>query len=136
MDENKVLIEKAILAREKSYSPYSKFKVGASVLMEDGQIYSGCNIENASYSPTVCAERTAIFKGVSEGNRKILKIAIIGSSEYTYPCGVCRQVIKEFESDTVIIIANSINDYKEYKLEELFPHGFGPKDLNKEELNV
>lgn len=127
------LIERAIKAREKSYSPYSDFRVGAAVLAEDGLIYSGCNIENASYTPTICAERTAIFKAVSEGNRKIKKIAIVGDGEDTFPCGVCRQVIREFESeDMEIIVANSSRDYRIFKLDELLPHSFGPEKLKKE----
>ncbi len=129
----KELIEKAREAQEKSYSPYSNFRVGAAVLI-DGKIYSGCNIEIASYSPTICAERTAIFKGISEGGKKIEKIAIVGDNLDTYPCGVCRQVIREFASEDVeIIIANSIDDYKIYSMEEILPHSFGPKDLGKGE---
>ena len=126
----KEIIKKAIDAKAKSYSPYSKFSVGAAVITEDGVMYSGCNIENAAYTPTICAERTAIFKAVSQGNRKIKQIAIIGSSSYTYPCGVCRQVIREFQSEDMdIIVANSVEDYKVFKLEELLPYSFGPEKL-------
>lgn len=127
------LIEKAIAAREYSYSPYSNFAVGAAVLTSSGKIYTGCNIESSSYTPTICAERTAISKAVSEGERKILAVAIVGSSEYTFPCGVCRQVIREFGKDADIIVANSISDYKIFKLEELLPHSFGPEDLRQRE---
>ncbi|NLW40246.1 MAG: cytidine deaminase [Tissierellia bacterium] len=128
--DKKLLIEKALEAREKAYVPYSKFRVGACLLTEDGKIYTGCNIEISSYSPTLCAERTAIFKAVSEGDRKIKAIAVVGDSDFTYPCGVCRQVIREFGKDATIIVANSVDDYREYKLEELLPHSFGPEDLD------
>lgn len=127
----KKLIQAALEARERSYSPYSNFRVGAAVLA-DGQIYSGCNIEIASYSPTICAERTAIFKSVSEGHRKIDKIAVVGDNIDTFPCGVCRQVMREFGRDAEIIIANSIDDYRVFKLEEILPHSFGPGDLGRE----
>ena len=128
--DKKLLIDKALEAREKAYVPYSKFRVGACLLTEDGKIYTGCNIEISSYSPTLCAERTAIFKAVSEGDRKIKAIAVVGDSDFTYPCGVCRQVIREFGKDATIIVANSVDDYREYKLEELLPHSFGPEDLD------
>ena len=127
----KELIKEAFKAKEYAYVPYSNFHVGAAVLMEDGSVYSGCNIENASYGPTNCAERTAIFKAVSEGKKNIKAIAIVGDSGLTYPCGVCRQVIREFGMDAKIIIAKSENDYLEYTLDELLPHSFGPDDLKK-----
>lgn len=127
--DKKELIEKAFKAKQKAYVPYSKFHVGAAVLMEEGSIYTGCNIESASYSPTICAERTAIFKAVSEGKRKVKAIAVVGDSGYTYPCGVCRQVIREFGPETIIIIAKSQEEYKEYTLDELLPYSFGPEDL-------
>lgn len=130
--ENSLLIEKALEAKKRSYSPYSKFKVGAAVIMENGEVYTGTNIENAAYSPTICAERVAIFKGVYEGNRKIKKLVVTGDTKYTYPCGVCRQVISEFANgNTLIIIANSVENYKTYKFEEILPYGFSNKDLNK-----
>lgn len=136
MKEYKELITFAIEAREKSYSPYSKFKVGAALLCADGEIYTGCNIENAAYTPTNCAERTAFFKAVSEGERDFKAIAIVGGAEdkeldYCAPCGVCRQVMREFCSlkNFEIILAKSINEYKVYTLEELFPEGFGPENL-------
>ncbi|HSH36318.1 cytidine deaminase [Schnuerera sp.] len=129
--EKKQLIKKALEAQKKAYVPYSKFRVGAALLTEDGEVYTGCNIEIASYSPTLCAERTAIFKAVSEGHRNIKTIAIVGDSDYTYPCGVCRQVIREFGKDATIIIANTEEDFKEYKLDELLPYSFGPEDLDE-----
>lgn len=129
--DNKDLVNLAIKSQKNAYVPYSKFKVGAALVTEDGEIYTGCNIEIASYSPTLCAERTAIFKAVSEGHRKIAKIAVVGDSEFTYPCGVCRQVIREFGQDTIILIANKDGEYKEYKLEDILPYSFGPEDLVK-----
>ncbi len=132
----KILIKQAIDAREMSYSPYSKFKVGAALLSDDGNVFTGCNIENASYTPTNCAERTAVFKAVSQGVKKFKAIAVVGGfesiSEYCFPCGVCRQVLQEFcnPETFTIIVAKTENDYKEYKLKELLPHGFGPEDLS------
>ncbi|HHV45667.1 MAG TPA: cytidine deaminase [Tissierellia bacterium] len=127
----KELIRRALEAQKMAYVPYSRFRVGAALLTEDNHIYSGCNIEIASYSPTICAERTAIFKAVSEGHRKIKAIAIVGDSNFTFPCGVCRQVIREFGKDANIIIANSLDDYKVFTLDEILPYSFGPEDLNK-----
>jgi cytidine deaminase len=124
------LIRKALEAKKIAYVPYSNFHVGAALITEDDEIYTGCNIEIASYSPTLCAERTAIFKAVSEGHTKIKSIAVVGDANPTFPCGVCRQVIREFGKDATIIIANSEDDYKEYTLEELLPNSFGPEDLN------
>lgn len=129
--DKKELIRKAIEAQQKAYVPYSKFKVGAALVTEEGDVYTGCNIEIASYSPTICAERTAIFKAISEGAKKIKTIAVVGDSDFTYPCGVCRQVIREFGKDATIIVANSEEDYKEYKLEDLLPYSFGPEDLEE-----
>ena len=130
--ENKELVKLAIKAKEESsYTPYSHFRVGAAVEMSDGSVYTGGNIEIASYSPTICAERTAIFKAVSEGKREINKIAITGDAENTFPCGVCRQVIREFGKNPQIIIANSEEDFEVYSLEELLPHSFGPEDLSR-----
>ncbi len=131
--EKKRLIKKALEAKEKAYVPYSGFHVGAAILTENNEIYTGCNIEIASYSPTICAERTAIFKGISEGELKVKAIAVLGDSEYTYPCGVCRQVIREFGKDALVIVAKSEDDYKEYRLEELLPYSFGPEDLEKDD---
>lgn len=128
----KDLINKALNARERAYVPYSNFKVGAAILSKSGNIYTGCNIESASYTPTICAERTAISKAVSEGDREIEAIAVVGDlKDFTYPCGVCRQVIREFGKDATIIIAKNEEEYKLYKLEDLLPHSFGPEDLDK-----
>jgi len=127
--DKKLLIRKALEVKEKAYVPYSRFKVGAAVLTDTGKIFTGCNIECASYTPTICAERTAIAKAVSEGEKNIVAIAVTGDSEWTYPCGVCRQVIREFGKDILIIVVKSEDQYKEYTLEELLPHSFGPEDL-------
>jgi cytidine deaminase len=127
------LIEKALEAKKNAYVPYSHFHVGSAILTDDGKVYTGCNIESASYTPTICAERTAIFKAISEGSKKIKKIAIVGDADMTYPCGVCRQVIREFGKDSEIIIANSTEEYKVHTLEELLPYSFGPEDLEEAE---
>lgn len=136
----KELVKMALEAREMSYSPYSNFKVGAALLTKNGEVYKGCNIENAAYSPGNCAERTAIFKAVSEGEKDFAAIAIVGgladSNELTIcpPCGVCRQVINEFvdcEEFDIILGTNKPEDMKVYKLKELLPLGFGPGDLAK-----
>lgn len=134
--DNKILIEKAMQAREKAYTPYSHFRVGAALLSKKGKIYTGCNIENAAYTPTNCAERTAVFKAVSEGEREFEKIAIVGGTEGKVlglcpPCGVCRQVLREFAvpKEFGVILAKSTEEYREYTLAELFPEGFGPENL-------
>lgn len=128
--DKKLLVKKAFEAKEKAYAPYSGFNVGAALLTKNGKIYTGCNIESASYTPTICAERTAIAKAVSEGERDIIAIAVTGGdSQWTFPCGVCRQVIREFGKDATIIIAKSEDEYREYTLKELLPHSFGPEDL-------
>ena len=129
---NNKLIKAAINAREKAYSPYSTFKVGAAALFEDNNIYTGCNIENASFGATNCAERTAIFNGVSNGNRVLKELALIGDPNgYTYPCGICRQVITEFaeSKDMKIYIIKNENDYIEKTLGEIRPGFFTKKDL-------
>lgn len=130
------LIELAIRQMDYSYVPYSNFRVGAALLAKDGKIYTGCNIENAGFSPTNCAERTAFFKAVSEGATEFAAICIVGGkegilSEYASPCGVCRQVMMEFcDPDTFkIILAKSKEEYKIYTLKEMLPMGFGPANL-------
>lgn len=134
---DKELIKAAIEARTYSYSPYSKFAVGAALLSKDGKVFQGCNIENASYTPTNCAERTAFFKAVSEGVTEFTKIAVIGGnseepvSSFAYPCGVCRQVMREFcDTETFeVIVAIDENNYKKHILKEILPYSFGPEDL-------
>lgn len=129
----KLLLEKAYEGRANAYAPYSNFKVGAAILMENGKIYTGCNIENASYGATNCAERTAIFKAISEGNRKIRAIAIVGADdEYTYPCGICRQVIAEFaDENTEIILGKKSLEYTVKTLAEILPGAFTKEALQK-----
>lgn len=123
---NKELIDAAYEAMKNSYSPYSKFSVGAAVLTEDNSCYTGCNIENGSYGATICAERTAIFKAVSEGHRKFTKIAIVSTThKETFPCGICRQVMSEFmDDDAVIILDKGDGELLKYSLSELMPHSF------------
>jgi cytidine deaminase len=137
-DINQTLVEAAIEATKFAYVPYSNFKVGAAILADNGKIYTGCNIENASYSPTNCAERTAIFKAVSEGVTKFKKIAVVGGSNgnlenYCPPCGVCRQVISEFaDEEFELILGTSKNKYEVYNFfEEVLPLSFTAKDLKK-----
>ena len=132
------LIRTAVRQLSYSYAPYSHFKVGAALLEENGTIYTGCNIENAAYTPTNCAERTAFFKAVSEGVRTFKAICIAGGmngelTDYTAPCGVCRQVMMEFCSpeEFEIILAKGEDDYKMYKLKDLMPLGFGPGNLRE-----
>ena len=129
------------LAREamkRSYSPYSHYPVGAALLCADGRIFQGCNIENAAYTPTNCAERTAFFKAVSEGEREFAAIAVVGGPagkppvDYCYPCGVCRQVMAEFcEDDFVVVVGKSEDEIREHTLIEILPHTFREKDLNR-----
>lgn len=139
MKDIKLLIQKAFEAQDNCYTPYSNFNVGAALLGKNGVIYKGCNIENASYTPTNCAERTAFFKAVSEGQKEFDAIAIVGNKkgeegEYCSPCGVCRQVMMEFcnPKEFKIYLAkdkNNLDDYIEYTLEEILPLGFGPNNL-------
>jgi len=134
MDYSK-LAEMAVAAKAMSYSPYSNFQVGAALLGKSGKIYTGCNVESAAYSPTNCAERTALFKAISEGEREFTAIAVAGSPKgaepnYCYPCGVCRQALKEFvEDDMAVIIAKTADDYKVHSFGEILPFSFGPADL-------
>lgn len=129
----KLLLQKAYEGRSHAYAPYSDFKVGAAVLTDDGRIYTGCNIENASFGATNCAERTAIFKAVSEGSHKIRAVAIVGADgDYTYPCGICRQVMAEFgDENTIIILGKNPDDYLIKTLAELLPGAFTKEALAK-----
>lgn len=134
---DKELVSLALKAREMSYSPYSNFAVGAALLTKSGKVYLGCNIENAGYTPTNCAERTAFFKAVSEGEREFSKIAIVGGKvgekveKYAYPCGVCRQVMREFCDVETFEVISALNEdvYQKNLLKELLPYGFGPENL-------
>lgn len=134
--EQKKLVKEALAARKAAYAPYSRYQVGAALLGASGKIYRGCNIENASYGATNCAERTAFFKAVSEGERGFIAIAIAGGMEgaepkdYALPCGICRQVMMEFaEGDFQILVAKSADDFREYSLKEILPFGFGGKTI-------
>ena len=135
--DNLKLLEEAKKARLKAYTPYSNFKVGAALLTKSGKVYLGCNIENATYTPTNCAERTAFFKAVSEGEREFEKIAIVGAkdgedaNEMCAPCGVCRQVLMEFcnPKEFQIILADGENTCRVMTLEELLPCGFSSANL-------
>ncbi|MCL2398972.1 MAG: cytidine deaminase [Defluviitaleaceae bacterium] len=136
MKNNNLALE-AVKAREAAYVPYSNFMVGAALLTKDGKIFYGCNIENAAYSPTICAERTAFTKAVSEGEREFSAIAVAGWAKnakpaQAFPCGVCRQVMREFCNPNefkVLVVTNENGDYTEHTLEELLPYSFGPESL-------
>ncbi len=132
------LIREAFKARAKAYSPYSGFRVGAALLTSEGKVFLGCNIENASYGATCCAERTAVFKAVSEGYKNFSSIAIVGGREdsdrevssYAFPCGICRQVMSEFcKEDFKVIVALSEEEFKTYTLGQLLPEGFTSDNL-------
>lgn len=137
--DRKQLIKAAMDARKNSYTPYSHYNVGAALLCEDGEIICGSNIENASYPATVCAERCAIFTAVASGHRDFTAIAVCGGADsesgvlsgYAYPCGICRQVMREFTDPDkfIVIVARSVDDYKEFTLSELLPNSFGPENL-------
>ncbi|MDF2944437.1 MAG: hypothetical protein K0S01_3295 [Herbinix sp.] len=134
----KNLIREAIEGMKNAYTPYSHFNVGSALLTKKQKIYTGCNIENASYTPTNCAERTAFFKAISDGERDFSAMAIVGGkngivSEFCPPCGVCRQVIREFvdPKSFLVILARSEEEYLVFFLEELLPLSFGPENLNQ-----
>ncbi len=128
---DQALVDLAFSMLERSYVPYSRFPVGAALLCADGTVFTGCNIENAAYGPTICAERTAVAKAVSEGHREFSAIAIAGrSGDYCWPCGVCRQVLYEFAPELTVLVARGDGDYVKLALKQLLPHGFGPESLN------
>ena len=135
-EQDEALVREALLGLSRSYAPYSHFHVSAALLCGDGSIYTGNNIENAAYSATVCAERCAFFKAVSEGKREFAAIAICGgkdgeAEDYCPPCGVCRQVMREFCSpdDFQILLAKSPEEFRTFSLRQLLPEGFGPENL-------
>ena len=139
MDEKTALCQKAVEMLKMAYVPYSRFPVGAALECADGTVFTGCNIENAAYTPTNCAERTAFFKAVSEGVRSFRAICVVGGkdgvlTEYAAPCGVCRQVMMEFCDPAVfrVIMAASEEEYEVQTLKQLMPFGFGPNDLKEE----
>ena len=131
-DNQKQLIESATKARTLAYSPYSNFKVGAAVRTKSGKIYTGCNVESASYGLTVCAERIAIWKAVSEGDAEIVEIAVVAdTADLTPPCGACRQVIWEFGGDVPVIFANLKGETEALQMSELLPRAFDTKFLKQ-----
>lgn len=139
LEQKRQLIKQAIAARENAYAPYSNFLVGAALLAADGRVFTGCNIENAAFSPTCCAERTALFKAVSEGATRFTDIAIVGARRgeantlVTSPCGVCRQALYEFGGEQLnVIMAKTPDDFIERSLGELLPLGFGAANVNAE----
>ena len=129
------LVDQAIKMLDYSYVPYSKFPVGAALECADGSVFTGCNVENAAYGDTICAERTAVVKAVSEGHRDdFIRIAIAGhSADYCWPCGSCRQMLYEFAPDLTVLVARGDHEFVTLPLKELLPYGFGPKSLNKED---
>lgn len=135
--DRQTLIQAAIDVLPDSYVPYSHFHVAAALLCKDGTVYTGFNIENAAYSPSICAERSAFVRAINEGRREFLAIAICGGkdgviTDYCPPCGVCRQVMREFCNPATfqVILAKSPEEYKEFTLEQLLPMGFGPENLS------
>ena len=134
---NKELVKSAFDAMQKAYAPYSCYKVGAALLSKSGTVYSGCNVENAAYGPTNCAERTAFFKAVSEGECEFAKIAIVGGkdgvvTDLFMPCGVCRQVMAEFcDGDFEVIVARSTDDFSVFTLSELLTYGFSKSNITE-----
>ena len=136
MTDNELIL-KAIESMKNSYSPYSEFKVGAALLSESGKVYTGCNIENVAFGPSICAERVAFFKAISEGEKNFSKIAVVGGkdgiiSSSTPPCGVCRQVMREFcDDDFEILIVRENENYEKVLLKDLLPNSFKPEILSK-----
>ena len=129
------LMSLAVEARKQSYSPYSSYRVGAALLAKSGKVYLGCNIENAAYTPTNCAERTALFKAVSEGEQSFTAIAVVGGkgkelADFCAPCGVCRQALAEFCDGDFRVLLGTPNNIRVYKFKELLPFAFGRADLN------
>ena len=127
---DQALVDLAFTMLERSYVPYSKFPVGAALLCGDGTVFTGCNVENAAYGSTICAERTALVKAVSEGRRAFAALAVAGRSEdYCWPCGACRQMLYVFAPDLTVLVARGDGAYVKLPLKELLPHGFGPSSL-------
>ena len=130
LEEKQELIRMALAARERAYTPYSDFMVGAALRAEDGRIFTGCNVENAAYGSTLCAERTALVKAVSEGCRSFTRLAVVGNSaDYCWPCGACRQMLYEFAPDLEVLVARQDHTFVKYTLRQLLPQGFGPDSL-------
>ena len=132
MKNDSELMDMAKEAMKSAYAPYSHFSVGAAVETDDGEVYCGCNIENSSYGATICAERTAISKAVSEGYRRITRIAICDSNNsFAWPCGICRQVMSEFAAEEFYVILEDNGKISNFSLKELLPNSFSSKDMNK-----
>lgn len=128
---DQTLVDLAFTMLERSYVPYSRFPVGAALLCGDGTVFTGCNVENAAYGSTICAERTALVKAVSEGHRQFATLAVVGRSEdYCWPCGACRQMLYEFAPDLMVLVGRGDGQFVKLPLKELLPHGFGPSSLN------
>ena len=126
------LVSAALAARQNAYAPYSHFPVGAALECEDGTVFRGCNVENAAFGSTICAERTAVLKAVSEGHRRFRRIAIAGSSgDYCWPCGACRQVLSEFAPSLELLISTEEGRYVKTDVSALLPHSFGAETLGK-----
>lgn len=125
------LVDLAFTMREKAYVPYSKFSVGAALMCADGTVFTGCNVENAAYGSTICAERTAVVKAVTYGRRDDWKVLAIagGGEDYCWPCGACRQMLYEFCPELTVLVARGDHEFVKVSLSELLPHGFGPKSL-------
>ena len=126
------LVDLAFAALEHAYVPYSSFPVGAALLCRDGSVFTGCNVENAAYGSTICAERTALVKAVSEGHRDdFVTLAVVGKgSDYCWPCGACRQMLYEFAPGLTVLVGRGNGDFTEVSLDQLLPRGFGPKSLD------
>ena len=126
------LVKRAFDMHQFSYVPYSHFPVGAAILTEDGRVFTGCNVENAAYGSTICAERTALVKAVSEGHRDdFVRLAVVGdSADYCWPCGACRQMLYEFAPELELLVGKADRSFTKLKLHELLPYGFGPKSLS------
>lgn len=129
---DQALVELAFTMLERSYAPYSGFPVGAALLCGDGAVFTGCNVENAAYGSSICAERTALVKAVSEGRRSgFERLAVVGrGTDYCWPCGACRQMLYEFAPDLTVLVARGDGDFVKLPLRELLPHGFGPASLD------
>ena len=128
---NDTLVSAATEAREKAFAPYSGFRVGAALLAEDGTVVSGCNVESASYGLTICAERVALVKGISDGHRRFTRVAVVADTDrLTPPCGACRQLLWEFAPDATVILANLKGATAEFAMRDLLPHGFDASLLN------
>ncbi len=129
---DQALVELAFTMLDRAYVPYSKFPVGAALLCADGTVFTGCNVENAAYGSTICAERTALVKAVSEGRRDdFVRLAVVGNGgDYCWPCGACRQMLYEFAPDLTVLVARGDHQFVTLPLKELLPHGFGPSSLN------